>query len=81
MLLRFALLLLGAFATLGTAQFQFFEQMFQGQHQQQQQQHQEPQNVASDSTWYQQTYESGIHPFLNAHPHFTNLSILCKSWR
>ncbi|KAL8855497.1 MAG: hypothetical protein Q9198_010840 [Flavoplaca austrocitrina] len=41
-----------------TAQFQFFEQMFQGGHQHQQ--HQQPQNVASDSEWYQQTYESGI---------------------
>ena len=39
------------------AQFQFFEQMFQGGGQQQQ--HQQPQNVASDSQWYQQTYESG----------------------
>ncbi|KAL9013671.1 MAG: hypothetical protein Q9180_008997, partial [Flavoplaca navasiana] len=39
-----------------TAQFQFFEQMFQGGHQHQQ--HQQPQNVASDSEWYQQTYES-----------------------
>jgi len=72
MLLRFALLLLGAFTTLGTAQFQFFEQMFQGQHQQQQQQHQEPQNVASDSTWYQQTYESGIYPL------FSSLSLFYK---
>jgi len=36
------------------AQFQFFEQMFQGQ---QQQQHQ-PQNVASDSNWYQQNYDA-----------------------
>ncbi|KAI4220275.1 MAG: hypothetical protein L6R36_007730 [Xanthoria steineri] len=44
------------------AQFQFFEQMFQGGHQHQQQQPQ-AQNVASDSEWYQQTYESGsIHP-------------------
>ncbi|KAL8664544.1 MAG: hypothetical protein Q9202_002953 [Teloschistes flavicans] len=42
---------------LASAQFQFFEQMFQGgghQHAQQQQ----PQNVASDSRWYQETYES-----------------------
>jgi len=66
MFLRFAPLLLSAFATLGTAQFQFFEQMFQGQ--QQPQQHQEPQNVASDSTWYQQTYESGIYPSFNSLP-------------
>ena len=38
-----------------SAQFQFFEQMFQGQPQQQQQ----PQNVASDSNWYQQNYAAG----------------------
>lgn len=44
---------------LTSAQFQFFEQMFQGGHQQQQQQ---PQNVASDSRWYQETYESGMLP-------------------
>ncbi|KAL8840794.1 MAG: hypothetical protein Q9176_003641 [Flavoplaca citrina] len=43
---------------LTTAQFQFFEQMFQGGHQHQQ--HQQPQNVASDSEWYQQTYESAV---------------------
>ena len=43
--------------TLATAQFQFFEQMFQGGQQQQQQQ---PQNVASDSTWYQANYDQGI---------------------
>jgi len=73
MLLRLVFLLLGAFATLGTAQFQFFEQMFQGQ--QQQQQHQEPQNVASDSSWYQQTYESGIPP-PHTFSHFSNLPLL-----
>ena len=39
------------------AQFQFFEQMFQGG--QQQQQRQEPQNVPSDSSWYQQNYDNG----------------------
>jgi len=38
------------------AQFQFFEQMFQGHPQQQ---HQEPQNVASDSNWYQENYQNG----------------------
>ena len=50
------LLLAGAFLCTSTAnaQFQFFEQMFQGQGQQQ-----EPQNVASDSGWYQETYENG----------------------
>lgn len=51
-------------AGLASAQFQFFEQMFnQGGQQQQQQQQQQAQNVASDSEWYQRTYESGIfHP-------------------
>jgi hypothetical protein len=37
------------------AQFQFFEQMFQGG----QQQRQEPQNVPSDSNWYQENYNNG----------------------
>ncbi|KAI9839047.1 MAG: Long chronological lifespan protein 2 [Sclerophora amabilis] len=36
------------------AQFQFFEQMFQGGGQAQEP---EPQNVPSDSQWYQQTFE------------------------
>ncbi|KAG9245433.1 hypothetical protein BJ878DRAFT_18391 [Calycina marina] len=44
-----ALLLAGA-----NAQFQFFEQMFNGG--QQQQRHQQPQNVPSDSNWYQEQY-------------------------
>jgi len=39
------------------AQFQFFEQMFNGQ--QQQHHRQEPQNVPSDSAWYQENYEHG----------------------
>lgn len=40
-----------------SAQFQFFEQMFnQGGRQQQQQ----PQNAGSDSAWYQQRYEDGV---------------------
>jgi hypothetical protein len=46
--------------TLANAQFQFFEQMFQGG--QQQQQRQEPQNMPSDSSWYQQNYENGTFP-------------------
>ena len=37
------------------AQFQFFEQMFNQGGQQQQQ----PQNAASDSSWYKQQYEAG----------------------
>jgi hypothetical protein len=44
------------------AQFQFFEQMFQGQ--QQQHQPQAPQNVPSDSSWYQQNYDGGVLPFV-----------------
>jgi hypothetical protein len=39
------------------AQFQFFEQMFQGG---QQQQRQQPQNVPSDSNWYQEHYNNGL---------------------
>jgi hypothetical protein len=40
------------------AQFQFFEQMFnQGG---QQQHHQAPQNVPSDSNWYQENYNAGL---------------------
>jgi hypothetical protein len=42
-----------------SAQFNFFEQMFQGG---QQQQRHEPQNTASDSNWYQQNYEAGKLP-------------------
>jgi hypothetical protein len=45
--------------TLANAQFQFFEHMFQGG---QQQQRQEPQNMPSDSSWYQQNYENGTFP-------------------
>lgn len=49
------------FAGLSAAQFQFFEQMFGGQqggHPHHGQQQQEKQNVASDSEWYQRTYDS-----------------------
>ena len=46
------------FLGLAQAQFPFFEQMFPGQQQQQQQQ--QPQNVASDSEWYQRNYEAGM---------------------
>lgn len=35
------------------AQFNFFGNMFGGQ------QHQEPQNMGSDSEWYQQNYDGG----------------------
>ncbi len=44
------------------AQFQFFEQMFQGQQQQQQQ---AAHNVPSDSNWYQQNYDNGMLPFFS----------------
>jgi hypothetical protein len=52
-------LLLGAllFVVGANAQFQFFEQMFQGG--QQQHQHQAPKDVPSDSSWYQQNYDNG----------------------
>ncbi|KAL9071774.1 MAG: hypothetical protein Q9161_004038 [Pseudevernia consocians] len=51
--------LLCSLAGLASAQFQFFEQMFnQGGQQQQQQQQQQAQNVASDSEWYQRNHES-----------------------
>ncbi|MCJ1322284.1 Long chronological lifespan protein 2 [Xylographa vitiligo] len=50
------ILLLSTLLPFAAAQFQFFEQMFQGHPQQQQQQ--QPQNVASDSSWYQQNYEN-----------------------
>ena len=53
-------LVLALFAGLSAAQFQFFEQMFGGQQQHHQgHQHQEKQNVASDSEWYQRTYDGG----------------------
>lgn len=43
------------FLSAANAQFAFFDQMFQ-----QQGQRHEPQNVASDSSWYQQNYDNGI---------------------
>lgn len=52
------LLFVGLFFTT-SAQFQFFEQMFNGGGQQQQQQ--QPQNVPSDSNWYRQNYEAGMY--------------------
>jgi hypothetical protein len=51
LLSSFLLLVAGA-----DAQFGFFEQMFQGHHEQQQ----APQNVPSDSSWYQQNYDNGL---------------------
>ncbi|KFY32022.1 hypothetical protein V493_00614 [Pseudogymnoascus sp. VKM F-4281 (FW-2241)] len=52
-----SVLLVGALAASANAQFgNMFEQFMGGQ--QQRQHHQAPQNVASDSAWYQQTYAS-----------------------
>jgi hypothetical protein len=62
------LLIVGA-----NAQFQFFEQMFnQGG---QQQHHQAPQNVPSDSNWYQENYNSGLSPFYSPIAETPNLPI------
>ncbi|KIW39085.1 uncharacterized protein PV06_08896 [Exophiala oligosperma] len=47
--------LLFLFSSLAAAQFQFFEQFFQGGQQAQGQQ--EKQNVPSDSSWYRQNWE------------------------
>lgn len=44
-----------------SAQFQFFEQMFNQGGQQQQR----PQNAGSDSAWYQQRYEDGMPMFIS----------------
>jgi hypothetical protein len=69
-----SLFVAGAFLCVSTvnAQFQFFEQMFQGQGQQQ-----EPQNVASDSGWYQETYENGAPPHLLTLLKLSGLIVYC----
>jgi hypothetical protein len=46
-------------AVSASAQFQFFDQFFGGQQGQQQQQ--EKQNVASDSSWFQQNWQQGTY--------------------
>lgn len=58
------LTLLSSLLALASAQFQFFEQMFNQGGQQQHHHHhqQEKQNVASDSEWYQRNYEAGTSP-------------------
>lgn len=56
--MRFATLIFALLASLTNAQFQFFEQMFGGGGGQQQGQ---PQNMPSDSNWYQTQYEAGTH--------------------
>jgi len=53
----FFLWFLTLFAAAASAQFQFFDQFFGGQQQQGGQQ--EKQNVASDSTWFQQNWQQG----------------------
>lgn len=66
------LLLLTSLLPLTSAQFQFFEQMFnQGGQQQPSQhpQHQEKQNVPSDSAWYQRNYDAGTLPPIPPIPH------------
>lgn len=55
--MKILLSLLVLFLGLATAQFQFFEQFFQGGQQAQGQQ--EKQNVPSDSSWYRQNWEGG----------------------
>jgi hypothetical protein len=59
------IVVLSAWFISSSAQFGFFDQMFGNQ----QQQHQEPQNVRSDSSWYQAQYEGGTslssRPFLS----------------
>ncbi|KAF2803110.1 uncharacterized protein BDZ99DRAFT_512222 [Mytilinidion resinicola] len=49
------LLIFSLFAVSSNAQFGFFDQMFNGGGQQQQHQ---PQNVRSDSQWYQENYNA-----------------------
>jgi hypothetical protein len=62
----FAVALLGLLlAAAAQAQFQFFEQMFGGGQQQQQHHSHNQQNVASDSSWYQRTYDGGTFAVIN----------------
>ena len=68
------LVVLSAWFISSSAQFGFFDQMFGNQGHQQQQQ---PQNVRSDSQWYQAQYEGGkIHPAFPPTPTHTHLNIL-----
>jgi flagellar basal body-associated protein FliL len=55
-----SLLIVLILPSLTAAQFQFFNNFFEGQHQQQPQ---EKQNVGSDSGWYQQVVENGMNTF------------------
>lgn len=59
-----SLLLVLALALSVSAQFQFFEQFFGGE----QQQHQS-QDVASDSSWFQQNYAKGMPLYLTSATH------------
>ncbi|TGO72585.1 hypothetical protein BELL_0438g00030 [Botrytis elliptica] len=59
-----------------SAQFQFFEQMFNGQQQQQQRQ---PQDVPSDSQWYQDNYDRGNNVLPISSPPSTPISPFPKT--
>ncbi|KAI0533796.1 hypothetical protein GGR58DRAFT_516655 [Xylaria digitata] len=52
-----SLVLLAVLSSVARAQFGFFDQMFGGGGQQAQQQQQRPQNVPSDSSFYQSSFE------------------------
>lgn len=54
--LHMILTVIATFFFASSMQFGFFDQMFGGQQQQQQ-----PQNVRSDSSWYQAQYEGGMY--------------------
>lgn len=70
----FLLWFLTLFVAAASAQFQFFDQFFGGQQQQGGQQ--EKQNVASDSTWFQQNWQQGKDPALDCICH---VSLMCVS--
>jgi hypothetical protein len=65
----FLLIVTSTFAASVSAQFGFFDQMFGGGGHQQQQQ---PQNVRSDSQWYQQQYEGGMSSPSRLYIHFVS---------
>ncbi|TGJ80529.1 hypothetical protein E0Z10_g8234 [Xylaria hypoxylon] len=52
-----SLLVVAVLSSVAQAQFGFFDQMFGGNGQQQQQQQQRPQNVPSDSSFYQNSFD------------------------
>ena len=65
-----------------SAQFQMFEHLFNQGGQQQQQQRQ--QNVASDSDWYQRTYDGGklnhVHYVISGCASVVSISAFPKCW-